>query len=121
MSRRRGSATALKASEVVAALAIQGNIYSDTGICQARFGYFCGLTFFPVELIFQLTAVSNPERKEYLSCLHSIFWLSQVKVLTHDSIRPKGRGVPKNRIPISKQKPKPLPVAIRLNSFFQTA
>src|SRR5215831_8592284 len=36
MSRRRGSATALKASEVVAALAIW-SIYSHTRICQLLF------------------------------------------------------------------------------------
>jgi hypothetical protein len=36
MSRRRGSATALNASEVVAALAML-SIYSHTGICQALF------------------------------------------------------------------------------------
>jgi hypothetical protein len=34
MSRRRGSATALNASDVVAALAMF-SIYSDIGICQA--------------------------------------------------------------------------------------
>jgi len=37
ISRRRGSATALKASEVVAARAMSKNIYSDIGICQQRF------------------------------------------------------------------------------------
>src|SRR5260370_37836838 len=36
MSRRRGSATALNASEVVAALAML-SIYSNIGICQALF------------------------------------------------------------------------------------
>jgi hypothetical protein len=36
MSRRRGSATALNASEVVAALAML-SIYSHIGICQAIF------------------------------------------------------------------------------------
>jgi len=36
MSRRRGSATALNASEVVAALATL-SIYSHIGICQALF------------------------------------------------------------------------------------
>jgi pyrroloquinoline quinone biosynthesis protein B len=36
ISRRRGSATALKASEVVVARATKRNIYSDIGICQGR-------------------------------------------------------------------------------------
>src|SRR5216684_8800017 len=35
MSRRRGSATALNASEVVAARAMRSSIHSDMGICQA--------------------------------------------------------------------------------------
>src|SRR5271169_356128 len=37
MSRRRGSATALNASEVVAARAIGVNIYSHIGICKVIF------------------------------------------------------------------------------------
>jgi hypothetical protein len=35
MSLRRGSATALNASEVVAARAMPSSIHSDMGICQA--------------------------------------------------------------------------------------
>src|ERR1700692_382529 len=45
MSRRRGSATALNASEVVAALAML-SIYSHIGICQALFLPSCPPPFF---------------------------------------------------------------------------
>src|SRR6266550_68792 len=37
MARRHGSATALKASEVVAALAMGSTLHSHIGICQAVF------------------------------------------------------------------------------------
>jgi hypothetical protein len=44
MSRRRGSATALNASEFVAALAIP-SIYSHIGICQAVFANLSATLF----------------------------------------------------------------------------
>jgi hypothetical protein len=46
ISRRRGSATALKASEVVEALAMR-LIYSHTGICQGKFNYSAHHTRWP--------------------------------------------------------------------------
>src|ERR1700680_4036345 len=61
MSRRRGSATALNASEVVAALAILlGNIHSYMGICQVQRGHRPRIIpLLQVELILPLCFLPN--------------------------------------------------------------
>src|SRR5277367_2153457 len=60
MSRRRGSATALNASEVVAALAMPRTIYSYMGICQANFSARFDWGF--LELSPRLAEASSPQK-----------------------------------------------------------
>jgi hypothetical protein len=74
MSRRRGSATALNASEVVAALATL-SIYSDIGICQVFFTRLSD-TLFPAALplkigLYELTGNTelDPVRSSYTAFL----------------------------------------------------